>query len=182
MTKLKLFIVTFLITTALASTAIYVKRDKPPVSTLRLVPVTEDLFITSQLQLASIPELKARGINTIVDIRPDGEATDQVPSSDMERAAHASNLGFGYIPVPHEYIPDNAVEALGMVLAQDRKPAVLYCRTGRRAVRLLALVEASRANGPAMDSILQMVSSAGFSADDLREAIAQRISKRTAAK
>jgi hypothetical protein len=46
-------------------------------------------------------------------------------------------------------------------------------------VRLFALVEAMRPNGPARDDILQMVHDAGFSADDLKDDITRRIAGRS---
>lgn len=80
--------------------------------------------------------------------------------------------------MPHESIPDGAVDALGEALSQEARPAVLYCRTGRRAVRLYALEEASRVDGPNTEAILQMVRAAGFSADDLQDTIEQRLAHR----
>jgi uncharacterized protein (TIGR01244 family) len=114
-------------------------------------------------------------------MRPDGEAADQAPSAEIKNAAERDGLGFHYIPVPHESIPEADVQALSEVLSHDNMPAVLYCRTGRRAVRLFALVEASRVDGPGADAILGTVRAAGFSADDLREDIARRLANRTSA-
>jgi uncharacterized protein (TIGR01244 family) len=113
-----------------------------------------------------------------VDIRPDGEDAGQPPSTEIEHAAKAGEVGFYYIPVPHETIPDAAVDALSEAMSTSRLPTVLYCRTGRRAVRLFALAEATRTDGPTADSINLMVKKAGFSADDLQDAIAKRINSR----
>ncbi|MHA3770144.1 beta-lactamase hydrolase domain-containing protein [Verrucomicrobiota bacterium sgz303538] len=182
MSKRKLFITTFLIATAVFTAAIYFNRpgphDRPP----RVTRVSDQVSITSQLHPASVPYLRRYGIWTVVDIRPDGEAADQPSSADIERASHAGNMAFYYIPVPHETIPDAAVQALSSALENAKMGTVLYCRTGRRAVRLFALAEASRPDGPSLDSILEMVSTAGFSAEDLREAITHRISNRSSTK
>jgi uncharacterized protein (TIGR01244 family) len=145
-----------------------------------LVQVAHDLFITSQLQPDDFRRLSRRGIRTVVDIRPDGEAGDQPSSAKMEQAAQPYHIAFHYIPVPHENIPDEAVSKLGEVLSARKDPAVLYCRTGRRAVRLLALAQAAQVDGPGADSILTMVRTAGFTAEDLKDQIVQRISQRHA--
>lgn len=87
-------------------------------------------------------------------------------------------MRFLYIPVPHESIPESAVAALDHALSEDPRSAVLYCRTGRRAARLFALVQASRSDGPGADEIFKMVSAAGFSAEDLKDDINQRIAHR----
>lgn len=178
MTKRKLFTAAFLISTAVMCLVNFIDHRKSAATRPKLVPVANRVFITSQLQPDAIPYLKRRGIKTIVDIRPDGEDAGQPPSTEIERAAKTGNIGFYYIPVPHEIIPDASVDALSSAMNASPLPTVLYCRSGRRAVRLLALAEASRNEGPSADSINLMVKKTGFSADDLQDAIAKRISSR----
>ena len=145
----------------------------------QLVPVNENTFISAQLKPDDILALERRGIQTIVDIRPDGEDAGQPSSAQLAKIAEGHKIHFHYIPVPHGTIPEEAVQQLQEVLAEPVGPAVLYCRTGRRAVRLFALVEASRHDGPDTKAILKMVQHAGFSAIDLKEDIARRISQRS---
>lgn len=138
-----------------------------------------DVFVTSQLRPENISYLRSRDIRYVVDLRPDGEAADQPSSRAMEIAARAAGMEFFYIPIPHETIPDASVEALAnAVQGRTYGGAVLYCRTGRRAVRTFALTEASRPNGPSADKILDMVVKAGFTADDLKAEIERRIATR----
>lgn len=182
MSKGKLFLISFGTTTLLVCLLIFLggsrrPRFRPP----KLIPIAENIYLTSQLETSNIPALRMRAIRTIVDIRPDGEDQNQAPSSAIEAAARENNLRFHYIPVPHNGIPDSAVTALDHALSGDAGRTVLYCRTGRRAVRLYALVLASRPNGPSTETILKMVSDASFSADDLKEEITQRISHRNTA-
>ena len=179
MRKRSLFAITFAVTLTASLLALYLNRPKPPAKNI-LTRVTDQVFITSQLSPEDIAKVTRAGMKTIIDIRPDGEATDQTPSSEIGAASRAQGLSFHYIPVPHETIPDNAVNTLASALATTQRPALLYCRTGRRAVRLFALTEASRTGGPASEAIHQMVQAAGFSADDLRDEIARRIGKRNA--
>ncbi len=180
MRKRSLFAVTFFVTLGVSVLGLYFNRPKPP-SKPTLTRVTDQIFITSQLRTDDIGSVREAGMKTIIDIRPDGEAEDQTSSSEIKLASAAGGLAFHYIPVPHETIPDGAVTALASALATTERPALLYCRTGRRAVRLFALTEASRADGPSADAILRMVESAGFSAEDIRDNIAQRIETRAAA-
>jgi uncharacterized protein (TIGR01244 family) len=178
MTKRKLFILTFLITTAIATLAIYLSSDDFRYRTSRLTQVSSNVFIASQLKPVSIRFLSDRGIRTIVDIRPDGEDPSQASSSEMEEASKAAGLAFHYIPVPHGPIPDSAVDTLTSVLKDANPPTLLYCRTGRRSVRLLALAEASRVNGPSLEEILKLGRSTGFAPYDLQEDISNRIANR----
>lgn len=178
MFKLKLFFVSLAITACVLLAVIYANRAKLA-GTPRINPVADRLAVTSQLRAENVRELKRRGFTNIVDLRPDGEDGDQAPSSEIERAARESGLAFHYIPVPHGDIPKDAVDALHDAIADPTDRSVLYCRTGNRAVRTFALVEASRADGPSADAIVRMAHDAGFSADDLRDDINGRIARRT---
>jgi uncharacterized protein (TIGR01244 family) len=179
MSKWKLFLLSLFLTIGVALEYFYLHRPGEAWSRVpKVVRIADDLYISSQLRSENVPALKRGGIKTIVDIRPDGEAADQAPSAEIKTVSIGNGLGFHYIPVPHENIPFSAVEALDQALSAEALPALLYCRTGRRAVRLFALVQASRVDGPGADEIMEMVRAAGFSADDLRDEIRQRLSHR----
>lgn len=134
--------------------------------------------VTEQLQPKSMRGVANRRFHTVIDLRPDGEAADQPSSAEMARAASAEGLKFVYIPVPHGRIPDDAVNKLQAALGNGEQNVLMYCRSGRRAARTWALVEASRAGGAGATEIMQAVREAGQSADDLRGDIEQRIARR----
>lgn len=144
---------------------------------LPLDALTPEVWVAEQLQLEAIPKLRGR-FQTIVDLRPDGEAVDQPPSADVAVATRAARMQFFYVPVPHGDIPEEAVAALAKALAASPKPILLYCRSGRRAVRTWSLVEASRQDGLDAKAILAAAKAAGQSVDDLNEAIVSRVSRR----
>jgi uncharacterized protein (TIGR01244 family) len=141
---------------------------------------TPEISITEQIKQSEISTVRRYGFRTIIDLRPDGEAADQVPSADVERAARALDMKFFYVPVQHGPIPDSSVQALEKALRNSPTPVLVYCRSGKRAARTLALVEASRPAGPDATTILAMVRSAGQSADDLTNEIQARIAHRAA--
>ena len=180
MSNKKLFALSTALATCVTVVVVYIQR---PGSRPVAVPVGEDgsVFVSRQLSLRDVAFIRRYRILTIVDMRPDGEASDEPSHLEMEQIAKAQGLDFSYIPVPHESIPPTTVNALGDVLLNSQKPALLYCRTGRRAVRTFALLEASRNGGPGIDTILTMVKGAGFSAEDLRPEIVSRIAARTTA-
>lgn len=182
MVKLKLFTLSFLFTAGILLALIYHGRAvRPPGDTPEMVQVGKDLFITSQLTTRGVSFLKRHGVGSLVDLRPDGEDPEEPPSSQIEAFSVAQGMDFHYIPVPHEEIPEEAVAALSEVLAHRTTKTVLYCRSGKRAVRTFALTEASRTGGPTTDAICEMVHTAGFSADDLKDNINERIAKRKTA-
>jgi len=148
---------------------------RPPIVANKL---TSDIFVTEQIQLADIPALRARGFASIVDLRPDGEVAEQPSAKDVESITIVNHMGFAYVPVLHGEIPDSAVDALNKALSTNSRPVLLYCRSGRRAVRTWSLVEASRAGGMKADVIQATAKAAGQSVDDLLPAIAERIARR----
>ena len=155
---------------------LYRKLMRPP--PVHITQLYDNVSVSEQLKPQDMPGLSERGFIAIIDLRPDGEAADQTPSTVMETAARAGQMDFVYVPVAHGAIPDSAVAALDKALQAYRSPVLLYCRSGKRAARTWALVEASRAGGMTAQAILETVKAGGQSADDLSEDIARRIAKR----
>jgi len=155
----------------------YISRPRPK-SFSKALEFAPGLSVTEQISIADISAIKLDGYKTVVDIRPDGEAPDQVPSAAIERKDRASGLAFYYIPVQHGAIPDSAVTALDDALSKSPRPVLLYCRSGKRAARTLSLYEASRPYGPGAASIIASVRAVGQSADDLTDEIDRRIAHR----
>ena len=133
--------------------------------------LTADIAVTEQLHLDGLGSVQAQGFNTIIDLRPDGEAPDQPAADEVRRAASRSGLFFAYVPVPHGEIPPATVDALAQALNGTPRPVLLYCRTGRRAARTWALVEAKRRGGMEARAIERAVENAGQSASDLDDMI-----------
>jgi len=144
------------------------------------LPLTDNVYVTEQLKREDIFAVSKEGFKTLIDIRPDGEVPDEIPSSDAGRIAVQTGLKFAYVPVPHGPIPASAVTALSDALAGKPRPVLLYCHSGRRAARTFSLVEASRPGGLDAAHILAMVKAAGQSADDLSAEINDRIAHRSA--
>lgn len=146
------------------------------------MPVTHHLHgqihVTEQISPQSIAALKLQGIQTIIDMRPDGEVPGQPPAALMEKEAQSAGLKFSYIPVQHGEISDASVTALKNVLVKSEGPVLMYCRSGSRAARTWSLVEASRPEGLDAEAILAAVKTAGLKAEDLETDIRKRIAAR----
>ena len=135
------------------------------------------IAISEQLQPDAMA--LARGqFGTVIDMRPDGEASGQPGSTEMASAAADQHLQFAYVPVPHGDIPDAVVDKLSDALAGRPGPVLLYCRSGRRAARSWSLVEASRPGGMDVEQILTAVLASGQDASDLRARLEQRVKAR----
>lgn len=146
----------------------------------KITALTERFSVSGQISPDQLADLKARGYTTIIALRPDGEGPDQPSAAQMNDAARSNGMAFAYVPVAPGAIPDTAVAALGQAIALNSGKVLLYCRSGSRAARTWSLVEASRFGGADTDAILAAVKAGGQSADDLRAAIANRVSLRSA--
>ncbi len=142
-------------------------------------PLTENVSVSEQITLDRLPQIRSAGFRTLIDLRPDGEAPDQPASADVAKAAEQAGMRFAYVPIPHGDIPASSVETFGQAFANLPKPVLLYCRSGRRAARTWALMEASRPNGMDAAAIVSAVSSVDQPIDDLRDQIAKRIASRS---
>jgi len=153
-------------------------RPPPAASDIDAKPLVAGVWISEQVAPAQLPELASEGFKAVVDLRPNGEMAGQPSSDEVSEAAKRAGLAFSYVPVAHGDIAADSVAALDRALSASGRPVLLYCRSGRRAARTWALVEASRSGGLDADAIEAAVRSAGQSADDLKQDISRRIAAR----
>ena len=153
-----------------------------PSPAAKVSQLTERFAVAGQITPDQLADLKARGYTTIISLRPDGEGADQPSSEQMQAAARSNSMSFAYVPVTPGAIPDSAVDALNKATADTSGKVLMYCRSGSRAARTWGLVEASRPDGADAQAIMAAVKASGQSADDLREAISQRVSARSVKK
>jgi uncharacterized protein (TIGR01244 family) len=141
--------------------------------------LTPNVGITQQITLPQVSKLRPMGYAVLVSLRPDGEAADQPSAAEVGHEADRCGLVFAYVPVPHGDIPPECVQALKKVLTDHANQRILlYCRTGRRAARTWGLAEAESPNGLDARSILNSIERTGQNADDLADAIQQRVAAR----
>ncbi len=185
MTLLRTFLMSIIIAMIGVLTYTFATREQPAVISAAADPggrpLSGGVFVRDQIDIQTVKTLNSVGYRTLINLRPDGEDQNQPPSAAVEGAANANGLAYAYIPTPHGDIPDAVVDQLASALASTSRPAVLYCRSGKRAARVWALAEASRRDGPNAADIVAAVKSAGQTVDDLLPRIEKRISERTAA-
>lgn len=106
--------------------------------------LTDELSVASQIAVGDVAAIKAQGFRSIVCHRPDGEAPDQPPFSEIEQAAEAAGLTVRHQPVVPGKISVGDVEAFAALLQELPKPVLAFCRTGARSTSLWQLTEASK--------------------------------------
>src|SRR5258708_24819299 len=105
--------------------------------------LTEKLSVSSQLAPADLTAAAGQGIRSIINNRPDGEASDQPTSAEIEAAAAALGLGYRHIPVVPGQIHDEDIADFSDALAELEGPVLAFCRTGTRSAGLWALSAAA---------------------------------------
>lgn len=139
---------------------------------------TSEIYLTDQLRESDFQRLVRLHIATIADMRPDGEAADQIPSRQVAELSKQRGIMFEYIPIPHGEIPNTGVDRLSSVLTNGKRPILLYCRTGNRALRTFCLADASRKNGHSAEELNSIADRTGVSIRDIQPEIARRIAGR----
>lgn len=179
MSPFRIFLMAFAATAGSVVAMAALDRMKPAAVVRPAVSqLSPGISVRDQIQLGDVKSLRDSGFRTLIDLRPDGEASDQPASSDVERAAAEAGMTFAYVPTPHGAIPDAIVDGLARALADAPQPVILYCRSGNRAARVWALAEASRPSGADAKGIAGSVRAAGQKVDDLMPQIEARIAAR----
>src|SRR5260221_4065007 len=127
--------------------------------------LTEKLLVSSQLMLTDLTAAADQGIRSIINNRPDGEASDQPTSAEIEAAASALGLGYRHIPVVPGQIHDEDIANFRVALAELEGPVLAFCRTGTRSASVWALSAAAEL---ASSDLLSPARAAGYDLDTLK--------------
>jgi sulfide:quinone oxidoreductase len=138
----------------------------------KIVQLEPDIAVAPQLAAADFAELAARGFRSVVDIRPDGEAQDQLPNAQAAAIAREHGLAFRYLPVRSLNITeDEVVGAFTRLMADLPAPILFYCGTSTRCATLWAQAAAPRLG---VDTVLDVARASGYQLDFLRGLLSER--------
>jgi uncharacterized protein (TIGR01244 family) len=140
-------------------------------SVLEIVHVTPEFAIGPQISTADFELLRASGIASVLNARPDDETGTYLVSRDAERLARASGLAYAHCPSEgHAVFEPEIVDRFERALAELPKPVFAHCKTGTRAAILWALVESRRRD---VEDVIATLRAAGqeldFLEDELRD-------------
>lgn len=103
--------------------------------------VTDDFYVSPQLEAADVPAAAAAGFRAVVRNRPDGEQPGQATAAEVEAAARAAGLDFHSVALTSPSAATAAdIAALQEIIRDASGPVLAYCRSGTRSVTLWALV------------------------------------------
>lgn len=134
-------------------------------------PVTPNFAVAPQIALEDISEIAAAGFKTLINNRPDGEASGQI--TDAQAAQAAAAAGMAYVSIPFAGGPRmEHVQATVEALAGHTGPVLAFCRSGTRSITVWALAQAvSGAMTP--DAIIEAAAETGYDLSPYRQTFAQ---------
>lgn len=135
----------------------------------RIAQLEKNIFVASQLTEADFAEIAARGIRSVVNNRPDGEAPDQPPGADIEAAARAAGMDYLAIPVGSAGFSEPQVERLQQAMAGASGPVLGFCRSGTRSTLLWSLARARSGEDP--EGIADAAAAVGYDVAPVRPAM-----------
>jgi uncharacterized protein (TIGR01244 family) len=141
----------------------------------KFIQVTDDFFVSPQIDKGDIAAAETAGFTLIVNNRPDGEASGQPESAHLEAAARAAGLAYAHIPVDKRGISPDHIDAFLAASRNHPGKTLAFCRSGTRAIILNAYAAAR--DGAAVDDLIASAAAAGYDIAPHRtvlEALAKR--------
>ncbi len=137
-----------------------------------IIQLEPDVAVAPQLGAADFAAVAARGFRSVVAIRPDGEAPDQLPQAQAAAAAQRHGLAFRYHPVTSVKVTEHdSVEIFVRLMDELPGPILFYCGTGTRCTILWSQAAAPRLGA---DAALAAARRAGHELDFLRDSLIAR--------
>jgi uncharacterized protein (TIGR01244 family) len=128
--------------------------------------LTDQVFVSEQIDLAAVSEAAAQGIKLIINNRPEDESADQTPGAAIAAAAAAAGIAYRAIPVTHAGFSEGQVSAMADALDGAGGAVLAYCRSGTRSTLLWALAEANRGVSP--HTLAAAAAEAGYDVNPVR--------------
>ena len=139
---------------------------------VRIVQLEPDIAAAPQLAEADFADIAARGFRSVVNIRPDGEAPDQLPNAQAKNAAQRHGLTFRHLPVMSVNVTDDdVVDGFARLMDELPGPILFYCGSATRCTTLWTQAAAPRIG---VDDALSVAREAGHDLDFLREVLEER--------
>lgn len=108
---------------------------------MKIQQLSKQVYIADQLYVSNINILKELGIHSVINTRPDNEEVSQPYSSDISQAIETSGIEYAYLPIEPGTYTRAMVEEFTTLFVAMKKPMLIFCRTGNRAVTIWALYQ-----------------------------------------
>lgn len=128
-----------------------------------------DVFVTGQISPEQIEQFSERGIQSLINNRPEGEALMQPEEKTLENKSKLLNLNYKFIPMAQGLTPE--------IIAQSReayqnlpRPIVTWCASGMRSAVLWGFAHVDVLG---VDGVMTALAEAGFSLEQIRTPLTQ---------
>ena len=99
--------------------------------------VEPGFYVTPQLSIDDIADVKAAGFASVINNRPDHEGEQGQPDSiSLEAAARVAGLTYRHLPVPPSGHTDADARRMVELVRSLPQPVLAFCRTGTRSAAL----------------------------------------------
>ena len=136
-----------------------------------IAALTEQLYVSSQLQPEHLDEVVRLGVTTLICNRPDGESPDQPTHQEIALRAQERGLRLHYLPVVTGAVDDASAQAFGDLLRTHPGPVLAYCRSGMRSTLLWALSD----HRVTAEQALLTARAAGYDLGSMAQRLEQRV-------
>ena len=103
---------------------------------MNIVKLTESLAVSAQITLEDVAQIAAAGYAVLINNRPDGEESAQVPSALIATAAEAAGMEYHHMPVTAASFPGPDLDAISDLFDDPSHPVLAFCRSGTRCANL----------------------------------------------
>ena len=139
---------------------------------VNITQVEPGVAVAPQLAEPDFAEIAARGFQTVVALRPDGEAADQLPQAQAAAVAQRHGLLFRYFPVRGAKVTEHdTVETFARLMDELPGPVRFYCGSGTRCIILWSHAAAPRLGA---ETALAAARKASLVLDFLRDTLVAR--------
>ncbi|XQW83884.1 TIGR01244 family sulfur transferase [Thalassotalea piscium] len=126
---------------------------------MKIQQLSKYVYIADQVNTSDIETLKALGIHAVINNRPDNEEVGQPLSDELSKSMKASGIEYAYLPITPCVYTETNIEEFSVLFNAMKKPILLFCRTGNRAVNLWAL---SQMNKYGKKNVIDKAKNIGF--------------------
>ncbi|MGQ8364327.1 TIGR01244 family sulfur transferase [Glaciecola sp. 1036] len=132
---------------------------------MTITELHDNFSISGELTESDIDKLKAAGITTLINLRPDGEQPDQTNDAQWQALCESHGIEYVHIPVkPCQYNATD-IEKFAHNL-HDSSVVHAFCKTGTRAVHLWALANREHLS---LEQIRQVIAPKGYNIDMIQD-------------
>lgn len=122
-------------------------------------------YVAGQVRPEEMEAIRATGVATIINNRPDGEEPGQPGAAEIEAAARAAGLDYRFIPIRSDFSADQ-VRAMSDALEEAQGRVLAFCFSGTRSTFLWALARARQ--GEEGEALIAKAAAAGYDLSAIR--------------